>query len=83
MSEKQPIGLEQARKMISADRLLLIGLISHLIEEGAIGTDGMERLRQLCELIIDGFVNSKEPAVKFHSEEVRHELLHILSSFKL
>ena len=82
MSEKQPISLAQARKMISVDRLLLIGLISYLIEEGTISIDGMERLQRHCERIVDSFADSKAPAVKFHSEEVRRELLHILSSFR-
>jgi hypothetical protein len=82
MARDKQINLEKAKKIISVDRVLLIGLISMLLEKGSINEVDLQTIRRNCEGILEVMKKSDQPVLRVHSEEVEVELNHLLSSFR-
>ena len=82
MARDKQINLEKAKKIVSVDRILLIGLLSMLLENGTINGADLQTIRRHCEEILKGMQKSDQPVLRIHSEEVEAELNHLLSSFR-
>jgi hypothetical protein len=82
MARDKQINLEKARKIISVDRVLLIGLLSMLLEKGSINEVDLHTIKRHCEAILKEMQKSNQPVLRIHSEEVEVELNHLLSSFR-
>ena len=82
MARDKQIDLEKAKKIVSVDRVLLIGLLSMLLEKGSINEADLQTIRRHCEGILKEMQKSDQPVLRVHSEEVEVELNHLLSSFR-
>jgi hypothetical protein len=82
MAREEQISLEKAKKIISVDRVLLIGLISMLLEKGSLNEVDLQTIRRKCEVILKSMQKSDQPVLRVYSEEVEVELNHLLSSFR-
>ena len=83
MARPKQISLEKAQKMVTVERVLLIGLLSVLIEKGGINQQDIESLKKHCASFFRETQKSEQPLLRIHSEEVEIELAHLLAAFRL
>jgi hypothetical protein len=82
VAQDKQISLEKARKMVSVDRVLLIGLLSMLLGKGSIDQDDIRDIGRYCEVFLKGMQKPDQAVLRVHAAEVEVELKHVLSSFR-
>jgi hypothetical protein len=83
MGDRKPLDINQARRIVGTDRLLLIGLISLLIDKGTIGGDDLKSLASHIDSAAEPLLRSGDPILQVQTDEARREALHVLAAFKV
>lgn len=75
------MNIEQAKEIISVDRVLLIAIISVLIENHILATTDINKINHYCKSALDSLIDSRDAVLQVRTEEVRRGVTHFLASF--